>query len=140
MRRALRVAYLLSLPALLSAGESARDVLEKRCFGCHGAARMSGLDLRERERGLRGGKRGPALVPSRPDDSLLFRAVSGNAGIKMPPGKESLSESERMALRQWIESGADWVRSARTAEPSWWSFREVKRPSVPEGAANPVDA
>ena len=56
---------------------AAIGILEKNCLGCHGAAQMSGLDLRQRDAMLKGGKRGAAIVPGDPEASLLYRAVSG---------------------------------------------------------------
>src|SRR2546427_10211479 len=69
-----------------STAQSALAILEKRCHACHGATQMSGLDLRQRETLLKGGKRGPALVPRKAEDSLLYKAVKGSDGLKMPPG------------------------------------------------------
>jgi hypothetical protein len=134
-------AWLLGLPGALSAADTGAQILAKRCLGCHGPARMSGLDLRERDTALHGGKRGPAVVPGNPDASLLFRAVSGQGEFKMPPGKESLSPVEVESLRAWIRDGARWGDVA-AEQPAWWSFRKVRQPPVPEmpGAANPVDA
>src|SRR5581483_6409350 len=137
--------WTLLIPAAALADEAAaRAVLEKRCLGCHGAAQMSGLDLRDRAAMLRGGKRGPAVVAGKPDESLLFRAVSGKAEIKMPPGKESLSAEEVDTLRTWIRDGAVFGNTLQTqaAEPSWWSFKKPRRPQVPQvpGVTNPVDA
>ena len=103
---------------------------------------MSDLDLRDREAMLKGGKRGPALIPGNPDGSLLVRVVAGIAEVKMPPGKEVLSREEIDTLRDWVRDGASWTKSvaAAPAEPSWWSFRKVKRPPVPQvAAANPID-
>lgn len=104
---------------------------------------MSGLDLRDREAAMRGGKRGAALVPGKPENSLLFRVVSGIGELKMPPGKETLTAGEVGALRSWIESGAPWtVTKPASAEPTWWSFKKViqRVPPVVDGAANPIDA
>lgn len=135
-------ACLALLPDPLPADEAAaRAILEKRCLSCHGSARMSGLDLRDRADALKGGKRGAALVPGKPEQSLLFRAVAGSSEIKMPPGKETLSASEIETLRNWIKGGASWTAATRGAqEPSWWSFRKPQRPTIPPGAAHPIDA
>ena len=47
-------------------------ILELRCTVCHGKRLQEGdLDLRSLDSMLRGGKSGPALVPGKPDDSLL---------------------------------------------------------------------
>ncbi len=133
---------LLVLPAF--AGETnARAVLEARCQSCHGASLMSDLDLRTREAALRGGKRGPALVPGKPEESLLYRAVSGAGALKMPPGRESLPRTEIDAIAAWIREGAQWSAGPAPASgPAWWSFRKVERPPVPPADAglNPIDA
>jgi hypothetical protein len=69
------------------AEKSARGILESKCAACHGAAQMSGLDLRERDTILKGGKRGPAIVPGKADESLLYKAVRRDGELQMPPGK-----------------------------------------------------
>ncbi|MEX2261422.1 MAG: PSD1 and planctomycete cytochrome C domain-containing protein [Bryobacteraceae bacterium] len=143
MRKLSILIVLLAVPAWAD-DSAARTILEKRCLACHGEARMSGLDLRKREAVLTGGKRGSALTPGDPAKSLLFRVVSGSGDLKMPPGKETLSRDEVETLRTWILEGAQWPGDAsiQAAEPSWWSFKKLKRPPIPEAPAgsNPIDA
>jgi hypothetical protein len=64
-----------------------RPVLARRCGGCHEPAKPGGgLALSGRGALLQGGKRGPAVVPGKPEESLLLRAVShGDPALKMPP-------------------------------------------------------
>ena len=50
---------------------------------------------------LRGGKRGPAIVPGNADRSLLYQFVNGTGELKMPPGKV-LAASDLESLRAWI--------------------------------------
>ncbi len=58
-------------------------ILGAKCLPCHGRRRQySDLDLRTREGLLRGGKSGPAIVPGRPDESLLVRRIVAQ---EMPP-------------------------------------------------------
>src|SRR5437870_2164095 len=127
-----------------SVENGARAVIEAKCVTCHGAARMSDLDLRQTETILKGGKRGPAVVPGNADASLLYKAVRGEGELKMPPGKTPLTPSEVSRLRDWINAGARSSPGiAKTA--SWWSFRKPERPPVPQlkNAAwvrNPIDA
>ncbi len=127
-----------------ASGDSARQIIEKNCLGCHGEARMSGLDLRSRETILRGGKRGAAIVPGDPGDSLLVRAITGAGELKMPPGKKSLSPEDIRSVQDWIQAGAPWDESGSHPPPTWWSFQKPKRPPVPavkDGQANnPIDA
>src|SRR6266404_5055908 len=68
--------------------QSAKAILERNCIVCHGEAQqMSGLDMRQTETILKGGKRGPAVIPGKAEKSLLYQAVSHTGQFKMPPGK-----------------------------------------------------
>src|SRR5260221_14397571 len=80
--------------------ESARAILEKRCAACHGSAQTSGLDIRQRETLFKGGKRRPAVVSGRAEDSLLYKAVAHIGDVQMPPGKQIAAE-EVEAIRVW---------------------------------------
>src|SRR5207249_8249206 len=73
----------------LAASRTALDILDKNCFSCHGAIQMSGLDIRQRETLLKGGKRGPAIIPGNPEGSLLYKAVAHQGDLKMPLGSGS---------------------------------------------------
>src|SRR5262245_24448032 len=53
-----------------------RPVLAERCWKCHGEAKQSsGLRLDSRAALLEGGGEGPAIVPGKPDESPLVRAI-----------------------------------------------------------------
>src|SRR5687767_5251844 len=97
--RAVPSLLLASLLALLfgqstPVEKSARNIIEAKCVACHGPARMSELDLRDRASILKGGKRGPALVPGKADESLLYKAVKREGDVQMPPGKTPLTAAE----------------------------------------------
>jgi mono/diheme cytochrome c family protein len=154
MRLLFRIAPIVFLTGLLvvlyaqsdSAEKPARAVLEAKCVGCHGSAHMSDLDLRERDAILKGGKRGPAIVPGKADESLLYRAVRREGDLQMPPGKAALNAAEIKAIGDWINAGAKWTSSTpKAAAPSWWSFKQPVRPAVPavqdaSRVRNPIDA
>jgi hypothetical protein len=73
-----------------------------RCHG--GKAPKAELDLRSLAGALRGGESGAAVVPGKPQDSLLFEKVQSGA---MPPGKKGrLGAAELETLRHWIAGGA----------------------------------
>ena len=127
------------LPAPVAQSDSsiapkARAILEGNCLACHGETRMSGLDLRQRDTTLKGGTRGPALVPGDPDASLFYKAVLQNGDLKMPMGRPRLSEGDLQILHEWIKEGAPWDTTAvqQSATPAWWSFRKPQRPAVPQ--------
>ena len=56
-----------------------RPLLAENCYQCHGPEKQrAGLMLNSRGAILKGGDRGPALVPGKPDQSLLIRADPSN--------------------------------------------------------------
>ncbi len=64
-------------------------ILLRRCTVCHGARQQeANLDLRTKASMLRGGKSGPAIVPGKPEESLLIKKIraggvtGGRAEIK----------------------------------------------------------
>ncbi|MCC2669438.1 MAG: Planctomycete cytochrome [Armatimonadetes bacterium] len=122
---------------------AAAELLGRRCLQCHGAQKLSGLDLRTREAALHGGGRGTPLIAGKPEESLLYRVISGQAEPKMPPGKP-LPPAEQALLRRWIASGAAWP--AKTGpEEVHWSYRPIQRPALPQvknrdWPRNPIDA
>ncbi len=132
-----------------SVGRTAIGVLLEKCGACHGSARMSGLDVRQRATLLKGGTRGPAIIPGKPEESPLYRAAAHQGDMKMPPGNSApLPGDELEALKQWISEGAHWpaqlMPTTVAAEPSWWSLKKLQRPAVPRSGdsnpGNPIDA
>src|SRR5690242_1812246 len=61
-----------------------RPVLADRCFKCHGPEKQkSGLRLASAEAIRKGGDSGrPLVVPGKPDESLLLRAVRHADGVE----------------------------------------------------------
>jgi len=61
--------------------KNVRPLLASRCYGCHNSAQlkpMGGLVLDSRAGMLRGGQSGvPSIVPGKPEESLLVKAVRG---------------------------------------------------------------
>jgi hypothetical protein len=108
---------MIGLLLLLVAGdaETAHALIRRRCVSCHGAEKQEGsLRLDSRDAALKGGDGGPAVVPGKPSDGLLMRAVRHRGGLKMPP-KEKLSEDEASLLERWIRGGAPWAAPAASS-------------------------
>ena len=82
-----------------------RPLLQAKCWRCHGEkVRRADLDLRTHAAILAGGESGPAVVPGKPDDSLLYENIHSGA---MPPNKKDpLSKAEMELVRDWIKAGA----------------------------------
>ena len=137
-----------------------RPIMERSCWNCHGAAaQLSDLDLRTRDGALRGGARGPAVVPGRAEDSRLFRLAAGLDQPAMPMSGDALTAVEIAALRTWIDDGAHWdTGGATTAADAravleggdlppgsreYWAFQRPVRASVPAAASaahtHPID-
>jgi hypothetical protein len=138
----------------------------QRCFQCHGEAiQMSKLDLRTREGMLKGGERGPALVPGSAAASLLFKRITGQQQPVMPmPPVPALNAKEIALVKDWIDQGAEWSSSPVPApaptsafdnaykekqitdqDRQWWAFQKpVRHPapqvSDPRWSRNPIDA
>jgi len=125
-----------------------RPLLAANCYGCHSsqiAKPMSGLQLDSKAGMLRGGGSGsPAIVPGKPDESLLIAAVRGSGNLKMPPGKK-LQPAEIDNLVEWIKMGAPDPRTEGAtvaATPyDWdkarhhWAFQPVQDPHPPEAGS-----
>src|ERR1700730_8548886 len=95
-----------------------RPILE-RCLQCHGEAiQMSKLDLRTREGILKGGEKGPAVMPGDSAGSLLFKRITGQQQPVMPmPPVPALSSTEIALVKNWIDQGAQWTAAAAAAAP-----------------------
>ncbi len=114
----------------------AYSILKQNCFGCHGAARTSELDLRTAEGVLAGGENGKVIVPRDPQASRLYQFITHQEKPAMPPGKK-LTEAEIETLRRWIEAGASFdgfekVVAEAAAKKDDQSARLIERPITPE--------
>ncbi len=139
-----------------------RPLLVERCIECHGEKKQKG-DLRLDSKGgwEKGGESGPALVPGKPEESLLIKAVSYvDKDLQMPP-KKQLAPEEVAVLKEWIKHGAVDPRSsvAAAATPKanddewaeafqkrldWWSLKPLSQaqpPTVPDATwrREPID-
>ena len=71
-----------------------RPLLATHCFECHGSKKQfSELRVDSRDGLLRGGENGPALVPGKPEESLLIEAVRRES-LEMPPEEELTPEQK----------------------------------------------
>jgi hypothetical protein len=91
-----------ALPAAVNYARDVRPILQKHCYGCHGAAQqMSNLRLDRRDAALR------VIKPGDSAGSKLHAMVSGNAKLRMPPAGPPLPAAEIAVPKEWIDSGAN---------------------------------
>jgi hypothetical protein len=131
-------------------------ILNKSCIPCHSGVEGSGkLDMTSRAGLLKGGVSGTAIVPGKPKESLLVKAVHYE-GRQMPP-QGKLPKAERDILTEWVAMGAPWGKTTHSTDThhgppqvnektkKFWSFQTVKRPNAPKvqrtaWVRNPIDA
>ena len=96
-----------------------RPVLVDRCYSCHSAEAAAkktlkgNLLLDTREAIRNGGDSGPAVVPGKPADSLLIRAIR-HESIEMPP-KGKLPDETIADFVKWVQIGAPDPRDGKAA-------------------------
>ena len=128
--------------------QNVRPLLAQNCYSCHGEKKQKGgLRLDSIESILKGGESGPAVVPGKPEESLLVSAIN-YAGPEMPPSGK-LAPEKLAVLTAWISTGARWPRSDRaahaamdsasplragltTADRSLWSLQPLVARKPPE--------
>ena len=121
-------------------------VLKRNCLKCHGVSKKEGkLQLHSAVRIWKGGESGPTVVPSNPEQSLLWTRVSKD---EMPP-EHPLTDPEKQILRDWIAQGApglptDDVDAESMSQDEHWAFTrlhaaEPPQVDLPESCRTPVD-
>jgi hypothetical protein len=119
-----------------------KPILHASCARCHARGVARGrFSIESRERLLRGGDGGPAVVPGRSEESLLVQLVAGLDPDSVMPEKGPRLKPEQIGLlRAWIDQGVAWdegVSFARTPPANL----EPRSPSLPavRGVDHPVD-
>ncbi|HEY6402916.1 MAG TPA: DUF1549 domain-containing protein, partial [Blastocatellia bacterium] len=132
-----------------------RPLIATRCYDCHTDSSEGGLRVDSREAMLKGGRRGPAIVIGKPEESLLIKAVAHtHETLRMPKGAPKLNDQEIGDLSQWIKDGAYWPAATgakndyliKPEHKAFWSFQPVRNPVIPtfkgktSNMPTPVDA
>ena len=136
-----------------------RPVLVEHCYQCHGAEskELQGeLRLDVKAGWQLGGESGkPAIVPGKPEESPLIRAVRHDSDASaMPPSKPRLSDEIIADLTAWVRMGAPDPREGTVtrdrdtqweaefqARLDWWSLRQIADVASPDVAGDwPKDA
>lgn len=131
-----------------------RPILKAYCFDCHGGGEKleAKLDLRLRRFLVRGGDSGHAIVPGKPDQSLLLRRLKSG---EMPPTTKKVPEDKIAVIERWIAAGAPTRRVEPAQLPAgmditpderaYWFYQPVRTPQPPvfraaDRVRTPIDA
>ncbi len=124
-----------------------QPLLVENCFKCHShdADKIKGgLVLDSREGALKGGETSPAIVPGKPEESLLIKAIRyTDPDLQMPPKNKKLTAEQIEILTTWVKLGAPWPeqsvapdrlhrRRSTALDKDWWSFQPVRKAALPE--------
>ena len=97
--------------------EHVAPILCGHCTSCHNEQiQASDLSFYTRKEVLDGGERGPAVVPSKPEQSILIHAINRDGGlmkfpVMMPPGPK-LPDEDIETLTEWVRRGAPWGKES----------------------------
>jgi len=107
-----------------------RPLLSNNCFKCHGPdeeERQANLRLDTPAGAFAESDGGLAIVPGKPEESLLIERITSEEDYERMPPVDSglqLKAEEIDLLRRWIAQGAKWE--------GHWSFQRPTRPSLPD--------
>lgn len=121
-----------------------RPILVKHCYECHGPDEQeSDLRLDSYAEILRGGATAPAVVPGKPDESLLLHTIGyEDEELQMPPDGK-LSDAVIADFRKWVEMDAPHPDANKTSvlprkgavdlkkERKFWSFQPLVDIDIP---------
>src|SRR4030095_12017641 len=113
-------------PGLSFFEQKIRPALADHCYKCHSmkATKLKGgLALDSKESALKGGNTGPAIVPVKPEESLLFTAIRhADPDLEMPPEEKKLPEEVIADFEKWIKAGAPFPEQNADVSESkpWW--------------------
>jgi WD40 repeat protein len=83
-----------------------RPILQRHCSGCHQPAKQGGnLQLISYDLLKKGGETGPSFVAGNPDESNIFKQISGEKP-EMPLNSDPLAPKQVAIIRDWIVQGA----------------------------------
>jgi hypothetical protein len=141
-----------------------RPILANRCFECHSGKidePKGSLRVDSRAHLLTGGDTGAAIVPGKPDESMLIDAINYRGDYEMPP-KSKMPAEEIEVLTKWVAMGAPWPGNDKPGgdtpadgndakkfdlakrKAEQWAWQPVKRVTPPDvadavWARSPVD-
>lgn len=96
----------------VSFSQQVQPIIQARCIECHATGgqgfQASGLSMETYDTLMKGTKFGPVIKPGDAVFSTLMRLIEGKAdpSIRMPHGKEPLTDEQIKIIKEWINQGA----------------------------------
>jgi hypothetical protein len=123
-----------------------RPALAEHCYKCHSADaekanKLRGGLLLDSRDGLRaGGDSGAAVIPGKPGESLLIKALKGDDATQMPP-KGKLPDAVIADFEKWVAMGAPDPRATTVGRRqigmsvedgrNFWAYKPPLAPAPP---------
>ncbi|HEX4997616.1 MAG TPA: SUMF1/EgtB/PvdO family nonheme iron enzyme [Terriglobia bacterium] len=96
-----------------SSAAQAFGVLQKNCAACHGEGGVASAFMPLNRAAM---VRQGAVIPGRPEESPLYRRITGAVQPAMPEGGPRLPAYDIAKIRQWIDDGApQWTPDSSPA-------------------------
>ncbi len=117
-----------------------RPILKAYCLDCHGGgAELKGkLDLRLARTARRGGKGGPALIPGKPEESVMLDRIRDG---EMPPSGKKVPAAQAAVIERWIAQGGRTLHDEPESLPpginitpeerAFWAFQPIRHLDPP---------
>gem|GEM_PF-865399 len=83
-----------------------QSLFDRKCVACHSGDAAAGLDLSSWDHVIQGSDRGEALIPFRPEKSVMIRLAESYDRDPHPGGGSKLAKKELDRLKNWIADGA----------------------------------
>jgi WD40 repeat protein len=118
----------------VSYDKEVEPIFYKKCVACHsGPVKEAKFDISSYESMVKGGKRGPAIVPGKSAQSMLCKLAGKSQKPLMPPKlEEPLTPDELALIKLWIDQGAK--------APTGMRVRPKVLVGVPPPTVHPVRA
>lgn len=108
-----------------------RPIVNQKCISCHGGKAIRGFSLlfeSDAKMPTESGK--PAIIPGDANASeMLKRLQHPDPEMRMPLGKNPLSETEIELIKKWIDQGANWEKHWAYIPPK----TDIALPSLSNG-------
>jgi cytochrome c553 len=118
---------------------SVRGIFQAKCLKCHSGERVEGeFDMNTREALIKGGGRGPGVVPGDHKKSLLWQLTAHQKEPHMPHERARLSDGDIQKIAAWIDLGAPYDKPFVEKDETAWTRKVISAESKKHWAYRPL--